>query len=277
MRRRIDQPQKRDKNRVNRESGIQSSRMATATAVISPHSRKILLVSDGEKFDRAATEYALNVAQRLNNDIIAMNVCPSLAPLKNRFSPFRLSRQELFKRRAASGFTDLQRQAAAKGVQCWHLINFGELNQAVEELNQEVKRIEFVITGAETGDEKGTEAVTLPMFLITGKKGDMVMAKQNASRRKNLIQVVGFGALSAVMYAAVFLNTDTVMKYFTRGAWYAALPIITVFAVSFVHGAFANYFWSALGIEAPKQTVQPTAAKRPVARKRPRPELRLNA
>jgi hypothetical protein len=81
---------------------------------------------------------------------------------------------------------------------------------------------------------------------------------------------------SAALYAAVFLNSDTVMQYFTKGGLYSALPIATVFVFSFMHGSFASSFWSMLGIEATKKAQPRVAAKRPVQRKRPRPQLRVD-
>ena len=94
----------------------------------------------------------------------------------------------------------------------------------------------------------------------------------------NLIaKTIGCGVASLALYAAVFWNSGTVTKYFTRGGWYAALPVLTVFVFSFVHGAFASNLWSVLGIEATRKAVQPRPeVKRPVRRKRPRPELRLH-
>ncbi len=104
------------------------------------------------------------------------------------------------------------------------------------------------------------------------------MARElEAKKAKPWGKTLVFGGMAAVMYAAVFLNGDTVMQYFTKGGVYAALPIATVFAFSFVHGAFANYLWSVLGIEAGKKVAVRVEAPRPAARKRPRPQLRVNA
>ena len=72
-------------------------------------------------------------------------------------------------------------------------------------------------------------------------------------------------------------NSATVMSYFTKGGIYAALPIVTVFAFSFVYGPFTSNLWSLLGIEATKKVQPRVAAKRPAPRKRPRPQLNLNA
>ncbi|MCL4502647.1 MAG: hypothetical protein M1438_12480 [Deltaproteobacteria bacterium] len=125
--------------------------------------------------------------------------------------------------------------------------------------------------------EEITGEIPLPVFSISGYEGEDIMAKeQEANRRKLIGKTIALGLGSAAIYAAVFWNSGAVMQYFTKGGIFAALPIATVFLVSFVHGAFAHNLWSCLGIEATKK-VQPRMAPRPAARKRPRPSLRLNA
>lgn len=101
--------------------------------------------------------------------------------------------------------------------------------------------------------------------------------QEKASRGKLISRTVGLGLATAALYAAVFANTGIIMKYFTKGGIYAALPIATVFVFSFVHGAFSSSLWSLLGIEATKKVQPRVAPKRPVQRKRPRPQLNLNA
>jgi hypothetical protein len=97
-------------------------------------------------------------------------------------------------------------------------------------------------------------------------------------RKKALKSTILFGAITAAMYLAVFLNEGTVMTYFTKGGIYAALPVLTVFAVSFAHGAFTGSFWSALGIEASKKVTRvEMPATKQVERVRPRPRVHLNA
>jgi hypothetical protein len=94
---------------------------------------------------------------------------------------------------------------------------------------------------------------------------------------KTILHTIGLGITSAIMYATVFLNVGPVMKYFSAGGAYAALPILTVFAVSFVYGTFASNLWTLLGIEASKP-IQPRVARRPRTRReinRPRQYLEL--
>jgi uncharacterized membrane protein HdeD (DUF308 family) len=95
-------------------------------------------------------------------------------------------------------------------------------------------------------------------------------------RNKPIGKTILWGALSLGLYAAVFSHATTLARLFARGTWYAVLPIVTVFLFSLVHGAFASYLWSLLGIEAKKQP-RPAAEKRAVKRKRPRPQPQLQA
>ncbi len=104
-------------------------------------------------------------------------------------------------------------------------------------------------------------------------------AQHGISKKKLVIKTIAFGALTAAMYAAVFTHANAILEVFTRGGAYAALPIATVFAFSFIHGTFASNLWSTLGIDA---IIKP-ATKRPEVRpaqrpaKRPRARLSINA
>ena len=71
-----------------------------------------------------------------------------------------------------------------------------------------------------------------------------------AIRKKPVVKTIAFGVLTAAFYAAVFWKSDALMKFFTRGGLYAALPIATAIIFSFAHGAFASSLWSLLGIHA---------------------------
>ncbi|MDD2903051.1 MAG: universal stress protein [Syntrophales bacterium] len=241
-------------------------------------SRKILVVGKGETLDAEAIDYAVNLAERLGYDIIALSVNPTLGSKGRVFSPYKQLLREKFTQKAKAAGESLQKKLALKGINVEQLVKFGDVGQAVAEVNRQMKRIEFVITQDGVKETEVSGEINLPVFSITGYQGERTMAKAaDSSRTKMIGKTVGLGLAAAALYAAVFLNTDTVMKYFTKGAWYAALPVATVFIFSFVHGAFASQFWSLMGIEATKKAQpRPTAAKRPVARKRPRPQLRID-
>jgi hypothetical protein len=92
-----------------------------------------------------------------------------------------------------------------------------------------------------------------------------------------IVKTIISGAITVGLYAAAFTNTDFLMAVFSKGGYYAAFPIATVFAFSFAHGSFSSNLWSALGIDAVSRQTTQTAHK--TARKsaqRQRPRLRMS-
>lgn len=80
------------------------------------------------------------------------------------------------------------------------------------------------------------------------------MAKiSGAPKKKPIGKMIIFGIVSISAYVAVFTNQAIVTKYATKGGFYAAIPIIAVFFFSFVHGPFASYVLSVLGLEPKKK------------------------
>jgi hypothetical protein len=91
---------------------------------------------------------------------------------------------------------------------------------------------------------------------------------QELTKKQALVKMIGYGAASAAVYGAIFHFANPITEMFSRGGMYAAMPIATVFLVSYVHGGFASNLWSALGINAkqPAKALQPTKTKRPEIR-----------
>ena len=75
-------------------------------------------------------------------------------------------------------------------------------------------------------------------------------------RSRTLIQVLGQGVLSALLYLLLFQCADrlTAMAAATRQGekLYALVPIAIAMVFSFVHGAFTGHFWDLLGLRAKK-------------------------
>ncbi len=103
-------------------------------------------------------------------------------------------------------------------------------------------------------------------------------AMSQEKKKKLVLQTVVYGAITAALYAAVFSNAGPIAELFSRGGYYAAFPIATVFIFSLAHGTFSSKLWSVLGIEAvTKQAVKRPAVPAPRPAQRPRPRLRVNA
>jgi hypothetical protein len=241
--------------------------------------RKILVVGKDYAFSNGVVDYAANLSQRLGYDIIAMSVNPALGTSGKFFSPYNQHLRGKFTQRAQEAWVPVAAELASQGIKSEHVVKFEGLSGAIKDLNHEVKRIDFVITDSGIQDQEITGEIPLPVFSISGYQGEKVMAQDHhgtAHRGKLIRNTIGLGLASATLYAAVFTNTGTIMTYFTKGGIYAALPIVTVFAFSFVYGPFTSNLWSLLGIEATKKVQPRVAAKRPAPRKRPRPQLNLD-
>jgi hypothetical protein len=245
--------------------------------------RKILVVGRGDLFTEEAADYTVNLAERLDYDIFAVNIGRGSDAFSS--SDSEMVWREGFRKRAEAAAKALRKKAVIKGIHCDHKVKFGDLETVVEELNHEVKRAEFVVADATMDREEIARNFAIPIFgVISDQKstGGKIMAnEQYVQKQKPWKQTIGYGAVSIALYAAVFMNADTVMHSFARGGWYAALPIATVFVFSFIHGAFASHLWSLLGIEAVKknalrQVERKVVQKRKPAQKRPRAYAYVN-
>jgi hypothetical protein len=73
-------------------------------------------------------------------------------------------------------------------------------------------------------------------------------------KRKPYATALITGAISITSYVFLLTNLSLITDYFTRGGYYAALPIVTAFYFSFVHGAFASSIISIIGLEPARST-----------------------
>jgi hypothetical protein len=64
-------------------------------------------------------------------------------------------------------------------------------------------------------------------------------------------KLIASGIASGALYLALFLYEQEILTSFTRtDGLYPALPVLAAFVFSFVHGAFASYFWEVVGVTA---------------------------
>jgi hypothetical protein len=235
--------------------------------------RKILIVARDDTFSVDVMDYAIHLAERLDYGLVALSVHDGWSGKKPG-------------RGALKTASDFKRKAGLRGIHCHHIIKHGETGLAVEEVKHEIKRVELVITDVGVDREEVAREVTIPMFSVVCDSfelegGKIMESNQGGGKKRLLTSTIGYGAASAVLYAAVFMNSDTVMQYFTKGGMYAALPIATVFFFSFAHGAFASNLWSLLGIEAMKknalhQVKREVIQKRKQVQKKPRTYAYVN-
>ena len=112
------------------------------------------------------------------------------------------------------------------------------------ELNEFEKNMSAVAF-AEAGEHETAQQ-------ILAGNGSELADTRTVVRKKPVMKMVIFGALSLSLYAILLSQQDLITETFTRGGVNAAWPVGTAFVFSFIHGAFASNFLSVLGIEAKK-------------------------
>ena len=110
---------------------------------------KLLVVGRESTFSREIIDYALEMAQRMSYEILALN---SVALSCETFNLFSLSSNKLcqeFREISEENVRVFQQEAEKNGIHFSHVVKFVEPDEALEEIKREYKDIEFVISEAE--------------------------------------------------------------------------------------------------------------------------------
>lgn len=125
--------------------------------------RKILVLGQENTFTEPVMEYATLLAERLGYELIALSVG---SPAGKFLSPFGQHLKEEFQRQTAAAAAVMEQKAARKNIPCTHVVKFGDVGKAVEEINREYRRIELVITDSLSKREELHARVNLPVFSL---------------------------------------------------------------------------------------------------------------
>lgn len=123
--------------------------------------RKILVLGQEDTFSDAVMDYATLLAERLGYELVALSVG---TPAGKTLTPFGQHMQEEFQQKAQAAAARLEQKAARKQIPCTHVVKFGDVGKAVEEINQKYRRIELVITDSLSKREELHARVNLPVF-----------------------------------------------------------------------------------------------------------------
>ena len=224
--------------------------------------RKILVIGKSDCLNDALSGYAIQLAQRLKYDLFVVSVMPQAAGSTSAVSVAVAAHYH----QALEILHDFKQKAAGKGVHCDHAIQYGEISAVADDVMHTVRRIEFIVTDSEYTKTQISEDVTIPVFSLSTNQlhpeGKPMTRETKQQRNTEIKKTIGYGLITAALYGSVFWNADTVMSYFTKGGFYAALPVATVFVFSFAHGAFASNLWSLMGIKPMKKdALQPSVGK----------------
>lgn len=75
---------------------------------------------------------------------------------------------------------------------------------------------------------------------------------QTLASKTGVLKLLGLGALSVALYAALYLFHVPLLELAERGGWFFIVPVTIAFVFSYAHGAFTSVFWDVLGVHAKK-------------------------
>jgi hypothetical protein len=112
-------------------------------------SARLLVIGREATFSKEVIEYALEMAQRLSYDILALNTAALSGDAFRLFSSSHKKLAEDFRALSEENVQLFEQEAEKAGVSFDHIVKFGERDEAIEEINREFGNIEFVVSDSE--------------------------------------------------------------------------------------------------------------------------------
>ncbi|MBS3757834.1 MAG: universal stress protein [Desulfobacterales bacterium] len=114
----------------------------------------LLVIGNGNTFSQRVIDYALEMAQRMSYDILALNVAPIPQEAVKMFAPSR-NKIEEFEEKSRENAQAFKAAAEEKGIALTHTVKFGDTDSVVQEVGKEYGPVEFVIS--EPSEEQAVE------------------------------------------------------------------------------------------------------------------------
>ena len=107
---------------------------------------KLLVVGRESTFSKEIIDYALDMAQRMSYEILALNTAPLSCDTFKLFSNPRDQLCKEFKSLSENNAALFQQAATAKGIAFDHIVMFSETEEALQEVTRDNKNIAFVVS-----------------------------------------------------------------------------------------------------------------------------------
>jgi len=110
---------------------------------------KLLVIGRESIFNKEVIDYALDMAQRLSYEILALNTAPLTCETFNLLPAERSRVCQEFKTLTEKNIKHFQQEAQKREIPFEHVIKFSEKEQALAEITREFGNIEFVVSDTE--------------------------------------------------------------------------------------------------------------------------------
>jgi len=107
---------------------------------------KLLVAGRESTFSKEIIDYAIDMAQRMSYEILALNTAPLSCDTFKMFANSRNQLCEEFKSLSEKNAAMFQQAAAEKGIAFNHIVMFSEADEALREITRNRKDIAFVVS-----------------------------------------------------------------------------------------------------------------------------------
>jgi hypothetical protein len=144
---------------MSAEAGQQEDEKQAIQETSSPETPKKLVVVGKESiFSKDIIEYAVDLANRMSYEIVALNTAPLSCDTFKLFSESRDKICSDFHLLAEDNALPFQEAAEARGVPFTHIVKYTDSSEVLTELKEEIGDFEFVVSEEEPdADENGVE------------------------------------------------------------------------------------------------------------------------
>jgi hypothetical protein len=118
---------------------------------------RLLVMGRESDFSKEIIDYALEMAQRMSYEILALNTAPLSCETFKLFSSSRNQVCQEFKSMSEKSAGLFQEAAAEKGIPFNHVVMFSEPEEALESITREHKDIAFVVS--ESVEDRGESRI----------------------------------------------------------------------------------------------------------------------
>ncbi len=114
---------------------------------------KLVVVGNESIFSRPLIDYALDMAQRMSYEIVALNTAPLSCETFKLFSSSRKQVCKDFRELSEKNVLMFKEEVRQLNLPFSHVVKFCETDQAIEELQKEIGEIDFIVSDAQTDQE----------------------------------------------------------------------------------------------------------------------------
>ncbi len=110
---------------------------------------KLVVVGRESVFSEDIIDYAMEMAERMSYEIVALNTAPLSCETFKFFSSSRNKICEDFERLSKKNVQTFQEAAEKKGIPFTHVVKFSDSYEVLKELRNEIGEFEFVVSESE--------------------------------------------------------------------------------------------------------------------------------